>query len=40
LASSGTITLRVVGEYPPERAAAAQSAMEAAGLRGRGVIIF
>src|SRR3954462_4545631 len=40
LASSGAITLRVAGEYPPERAAEAHRAMEAGGLRGRGVIVF
>src|SRR3954453_13303306 len=40
LASSGAITLRVAGEYPPERAADAHRAMEAGGLRGRGVIVF
>jgi NADPH2:quinone reductase len=40
LAASGAITLRVAGEYPPERAADAHRAMEAGGLRGRGVIIF
>jgi NADPH2:quinone reductase len=40
LASSGAITLRVAGQYPPERAADAHRAMEAGGLRGRGVIVF
>jgi NADPH2:quinone reductase len=40
LASSGAITLRVAGEYPPERAADAHRAMAAGGLRGRGVITF
>jgi NADPH:quinone reductase len=40
LASSGAITLRVAGEYPPERAADAHRAMEAGGLRGRGIIVF
>ena len=40
LASSGTITLRVAGEYPPERAADAHRAMSAGGLRGRAVIVF
>jgi NADPH:quinone reductase-like Zn-dependent oxidoreductase len=40
LASSGAITLRVAGEYPPERAADAHRAMEAGGLRGRAVIVF
>lgn len=40
LASAGTIALRVAAEYPPERAADAHRAMEAGGLRGRGVIVF
>jgi NADPH2:quinone reductase len=40
LASNGSITLRVAGQYPPERAADAQRAMAAGGLRGRGVIVF
>ncbi|RYE86695.1 MAG: NADP-dependent oxidoreductase [Myxococcales bacterium] len=40
LASSGKITLRVAAEYPPERAADAQRAMSAGGLRGRAVIVF
>jgi NADPH2:quinone reductase len=40
LASSGAITLRVAGEYSPERAADAHRAMEAGGLRGRAVIVF
>ena len=40
LASEGTLTLRVVGEYPPEQAAEAQSVMDAGGLRGRVVIVF
>ncbi len=40
LASNGAIKLRVAGEYPPERAADAHRAMEAGGLRGRGVIVF
>src|SRR4051812_44326438 len=40
LASSGAITLRVAGEYPPERAADAHRAMEAGGLRGRAIIAF
>lgn len=40
LASKGTITLEVAGEYPPERAADAQRAMAAGGLRGRAVIVF
>lgn len=40
LASSGAVTLRVAGQDPPERAADAHRAMEAGGLRGRGVIVF
>ncbi len=40
LASDGRIALRVAGEYPPERAADAQRAMDAGGLRGRAVIVF
>jgi NADPH:quinone reductase len=40
LASNGAIKLRVAGEYPPERAADAHRAMEAGGLRGRGIIVF
>ena len=40
LASNGAIKLRVAGEYPPERVAEAHRAMEAGGLRGRGVIVF
>lgn len=40
LASQGRFQLRVAGEYPPERAAAAQRAMAAGGLRGRAVIVF
>jgi len=40
LASKGAITLEVAGEYPPERAADAQRAMAAGGLRGRAVIVF
>jgi NADPH:quinone reductase-like Zn-dependent oxidoreductase len=40
LASAGELQLRVAGEYPPERAAEAQQAMEAGGLRGRAVIVF
>jgi NADPH:quinone reductase-like Zn-dependent oxidoreductase len=39
-ASDGRITLRVAGEYPPERAAEAQQVMDAGGLRGRVVIVF
>jgi NADPH2:quinone reductase len=40
LAGAGRLKLRVAGEYPPERAAAAHEAMEAGGLRGRAVIVF
>ncbi len=40
LASRGVLKLRVAEEYPPERAADAQRAMEAGGLRGRAVIVF
>jgi NADPH2:quinone reductase len=40
LVSSGAITLRVAAEYPPEQVGDAQRAMDAGGLRGRGVIIF
>jgi NADPH:quinone reductase-like Zn-dependent oxidoreductase len=40
LASKGAIELRVAAEYPPEQIAEAQRAMEAGGLRGRGVIVF
>jgi NADPH2:quinone reductase len=40
LASRGRLSLRVAGEYPPERVAEAQRAMEAGGLRGRAVIVF
>jgi NADPH2:quinone reductase len=40
LASRGRLALRVAGEYPPERAAEAQRAMEAGGIRGRAVIVF
>ena len=40
LASDGTLKLRIAGEYPPERAGDAQRAMEAGGLRGRGLIVF
>jgi NADPH:quinone reductase len=40
LASDGTLRLRIAGEYPPERAGDAQRAMEAGGLRGRGLIVF
>jgi NADPH:quinone reductase len=40
LASAGRLELRVAGEYPPERAAEAQRAMDSGGLRGRAVIVF
>jgi NADPH:quinone reductase-like Zn-dependent oxidoreductase len=40
MVASGAITLRVTGEYPPERVADAQRALAAGGLRGRPVIIF
>ena len=40
LASDGALKLRIAGEYPPERAADAQRAMEAGGLRGRALIVF
>jgi NADPH2:quinone reductase len=40
LASDGRIKLRVAAEYPPEQAGEAQRAMDAGGLRGRGVIVF
>jgi NADPH:quinone reductase-like Zn-dependent oxidoreductase len=40
LASAGTLQLRVAAEYEPEQAADAERAMEAGGLRGRGVIVF
>jgi NADPH2:quinone reductase len=40
LASEGKLKLRVAGEYPPERAAEAQQAMDAGGLRGRVLIVF
>jgi NADPH2:quinone reductase len=39
-AADGRLALRVAAEYPPERAADAHAAMEAGGLRGRGVIVF
>jgi NADPH:quinone reductase len=39
-AGDGRLALRVAAEYPPERAADAHRAMEAGGLRGRGVIVF
>jgi NADPH2:quinone reductase len=40
LASEGKLKLRVADEYPPERAAEAQQAMDAGGLRGRALIVF
>jgi NADPH2:quinone reductase len=40
LASQRTIQLRVAAVYPPEQAAEAQEAMQAGGLRGRGLIAF
>lgn len=40
LASKGRLQLRVAATYPPERAADAHRAMDAGGLRGRGVIVF
>jgi NADPH:quinone reductase-like Zn-dependent oxidoreductase len=40
LASRGRLTLRVAGEYPPERAGEAQRAMDAGGVRGRLLISF
>jgi NADPH:quinone reductase-like Zn-dependent oxidoreductase len=40
LASAGALKLRVAGEYPPERSAEAQRAMDSGGLRGRAVIVF
>ncbi len=39
-ASAGRIALRVAAEHPPERAAEAQRAMAAGGLRGRALIVF
>ena len=39
-AGDGRLTLRVAAEYPPGQAADAHRAMEAGGLRGRGVIVF
>jgi NADPH:quinone reductase len=39
-AGDGRLTLRVAAEYPPEQAADVHRAMEAGGLRGRGVIVF
>jgi NADPH2:quinone reductase len=40
VAAAGKIRLRVTAEYPPERVADAQRALEAGGLRGRPVIVF
>jgi NADPH:quinone reductase-like Zn-dependent oxidoreductase len=40
LASQRRIQLRVAATYPPEKAAEAQQAMQAGGLRGRAVIAF
>ena len=40
LASSGRLTLRVAGTYPPEQADEAHRVMDAGGLRGRAVITF
>ena len=40
MVKAGNVKLRVVGEYTPEQAAAAQQALDAGGLRGRPVIIF
>ena len=40
VAASKAIKLRVTGEFPPERLADAQGALEGGGLRGRSVIIF
>jgi len=40
LAGDGRLKLRVAGRYPPEQAAEAQRAMDAGGLRGRGLIVF
>lgn len=40
MVAAGQITLRVAGEYPPERIADAQRALAAGGLRGRAVILF
>jgi len=39
-AGAGRLQLRVAAEYPPEDAARAHEAMDAGGLRGRGVIVF
>ena len=40
MVAAGQIKLRVAGEYPPERVADAQRALEAGGVRGRLVILF
>ena len=40
LASTGTLKLRVAGEYPPEQAGEAERAMDSGGLRGRVLIVF
>jgi NADPH:quinone reductase len=40
MVATGTIRLRVTGEYRPERVADAQRALAAGGLRGRPVIVF
>ncbi len=40
LAGDGKLALRTPTTYPPERVAEAQRAMDAGGLRGRGVIVF
>jgi NADPH:quinone reductase len=40
MVAAGQITLRVAGEYSPERVADAQRALAAGGLRGRPVILF
>jgi NADPH2:quinone reductase len=39
-AARGRLALRVAAEHPPEDAARAHEAMDAGGLRGRGVIVF
>jgi NADPH2:quinone reductase len=40
MVAAAQIKLRVVAEYPPERVADAQRALQAGGLRGRAVILF
>ena len=40
MVAAAAIKLRVAGEYPPERVADAQRALQAGGLRGRAVILF